>query len=257
MDLTDEQWEALKPIIPVPPRRADGRGRPWRDPRAVLHGISGSCGLGHNGRICPRAIRRIKPVTAGSNTGSAPASSSGSCRPWPQTCGSAVSWISPSASSTAPSWWPIKGTPGGKDKRGKGTKVMAMADRAGLPLAVHVAAASPHEVTLVEPTLAACVVDARPEHLIRDKAYDSDLRDERLAEEGIELIAPHRSNRQKPKTQDGRPSRRYKRRGKVERLFAWLPNFRRILVRHEYYAENYRGFVQLGCTIILLMVFMR
>jgi transposase len=39
MDLTDEQWEVLNPIIPIPPRRADGRGRPWRDPRAVLNGI--------------------------------------------------------------------------------------------------------------------------------------------------------------------------------------------------------------------------
>jgi transposase len=39
MDLTDEQWEVLKPVIPVPPRRPDGRGRPWRDPRAVLNGI--------------------------------------------------------------------------------------------------------------------------------------------------------------------------------------------------------------------------
>jgi transposase len=96
------------------------------------------------------------------------------------------------------------------------------------------------------------VVDARPEHLIGDKAYDSDPLDARLAEQGIELIAPHRSNRKKPKTQDGRPLRRYKRRWKVERLFAWLHHFRRILVRHEYYAENYLGFVRLGCTIILL-----
>ena len=39
MDLTDEQGDVLKPIIPVPPRRPDGRGRPWRDARAVLNGI--------------------------------------------------------------------------------------------------------------------------------------------------------------------------------------------------------------------------
>ncbi len=39
MDLTDEQWEVLEPLIPVPPRRADGKGRPWRDPRDVLNGI--------------------------------------------------------------------------------------------------------------------------------------------------------------------------------------------------------------------------
>jgi transposase len=96
------------------------------------------------------------------------------------------------------------------------------------------------------------VVDDRPEHLIGDKAYDSDPLDERLASQGIELIAPHRANRKKAKTQDGRPLRRYKRRWKVERLFAWLQNFRRVLVRHEYHAENYLGFVQLGCMVILL-----
>ena len=39
MDLTDEQWEILEPLIPDPPRRADGKGRPWRDPRDVLDGI--------------------------------------------------------------------------------------------------------------------------------------------------------------------------------------------------------------------------
>ena len=39
MDLTDKQWEALQPLIPDPPRREDGRGRPWRDPRDVLNGI--------------------------------------------------------------------------------------------------------------------------------------------------------------------------------------------------------------------------
>ena len=39
MDLTDEQWSILRPLIPEPPRRPDGRGRPWRDCREVLNGI--------------------------------------------------------------------------------------------------------------------------------------------------------------------------------------------------------------------------
>jgi transposase len=39
MDLTDEQGDVLKPRMPVPPRRAAGRGRPWREPRAVLNGM--------------------------------------------------------------------------------------------------------------------------------------------------------------------------------------------------------------------------
>jgi hypothetical protein len=39
MDLTDEQWTVLEPLIGEMPRRADGRGRPWRSSREVLNGI--------------------------------------------------------------------------------------------------------------------------------------------------------------------------------------------------------------------------
>jgi transposase len=39
MDLTDEQWAVLDPLIGEIPRRADGRGRPWRNSREVLNGI--------------------------------------------------------------------------------------------------------------------------------------------------------------------------------------------------------------------------
>jgi transposase len=38
-ELTDEQWTIIHPLIPEPPRRPDGRGRPWREARAVLNGI--------------------------------------------------------------------------------------------------------------------------------------------------------------------------------------------------------------------------
>ncbi len=39
---------------------------------------------------------------------------------------------------------------------------------------------------------------------------------------------------------------------KIERLFAWLGNFRRLVVRYERRMENYLGLVRLGCTVILL-----
>ena len=39
MDLTDEQWKVLEPLVGELPRRADGRGRPWRSSRDVLNGI--------------------------------------------------------------------------------------------------------------------------------------------------------------------------------------------------------------------------
>jgi transposase len=140
----------------------------------------------------------------------------------------------------------------GKTKQGKGTKIMAVADRAGLPVAIHVASASPHEVTLAEPTLAHRFTRARPPRLIGDRAYDSDPLDVRLRAQGIELIAPHRRNRKTPPTQDGRPLRRYRRRWKIERLNAWLQHSRRVLVRHEDHLDNFRGFVLLACMLILL-----
>lgn len=140
----------------------------------------------------------------------------------------------------------------GATKRGKGTKLMAVADRFGLPLAACTASASPHEVTLVAPTLDSRFVDALPRRLIGDRAYDADPLDAALAALGIEMIAPHRRGRVRPKTQDGRPLRRYRRRWKIERLFAWLGNFRRLVVRYERYALNYLGFVQLAYILILL-----
>ena len=131
---------------------------------------------------------------------------------------------------------------------------MAVADRNGLPVAIHVASASPHEVTLVQDTVEGRFVADTPERLIGDKAYDSDPLDDQLMREGgIEMIAPHRRNRRpERKTQDGRPLRRYVRRWKVERMFAWFYNFRRLVVRWEYHAENYLGFLHLACAVILL-----
>ena len=140
----------------------------------------------------------------------------------------------------------------GKTKRGKGTKIMGIADGAGLPLALRTESASPAEVKLVAATLEARVVRDVPERLIGDKAYDSDALDQQLMNEyGTELIAPNKVNSRVP-TQDGRPLRRYARRWKIERLFAWLFNFRRLVVRYEYHAENFQGLVHLGAALILL-----
>jgi transposase len=129
---------------------------------------------------------------------------------------------------------------------------MAMADRSGLPLAAHVASASPHEVKLLEETVDRRFIEELPERLIGDKGYDSDPLDGTMARQGIELIAPHRENRKRPPTQDGRPLRRYRRRWKMERLFAWLNKFRRLVVRYEYHVQNFLAFVHLGCALILL-----
>jgi transposase len=103
------------------------------------------------------------------------------------------------------------------------------------------------------------MIEAKPENLIGDRAYDSDPLDEELRRDGIEMIAPHRSNRRKPGTQDRRRLSRYMRRWLVTRFFAWIQWRiqwqRRILVRWEYHARNFLGFVQLACLIVLFKRF--
>lgn len=143
----------------------------------------------------------------------------------------------------------------GPTKRGKGVKIMGIVDRHGLPLAVSTHAANHHEVTLVQLSFDFYMIEAKPENLIGDRAYDSDKLDEELKKEGVEMISPHRKNRKKPPTQDRRRLRRYERRWLVERFFAWIQWQRRLLVRWEYYAENFLGFVQLASISILLKQF--
>ena len=128
---------------------------------------------------------------------------------------------------------------------------MAICDGHGLPLAVHVASASPYEPHLVPATLDARFLPELPARLIGDRGYDSDALDATLqARYGIEMIARHRRGRRR--TQDGRPLRRTKRRWKIERLFAWLHNSRRLVTRWEYHVENFLGMLHLACARILL-----
>lgn len=128
------------------------------------------------------------------------------------------------------------------------------------PLGIHLDSASPAEVKLAEVTLQTVKVSGlgagrprtRPERIVADKAYDSDPLRQRLGKRGIELIAPHRSNRAKPPTQDGRSLRRYARRWIVERTNAWLQNFRRLVVRYERSALIFLGLIHMACALIAL-----
>lgn len=149
----------------------------------------------------------------------------------------------------------------GKTKRGKGTKWMVVVDGRGLPLGNYLHSASPAEVKLAETTLATIRV-ARSHHagtprqkplrVIADKAYDSDPLRKRLRQRGIELVCPHKKNRVRPATQDGRALRRYKRRWIVERTNAWLGNFRRLVVRYDRSLTIYGAFFHIACFMIVL-----
>ena len=145
-----------------------------------------------------------------------------------------------------------RGADVGKTKRGKGTKILLMVDGRGLPISAFVESAQTAEVHTVETLVDVQVGGPRPQRLIYDKAADADWLRERLAERGIELICPHRSNRKRPSRQDGRALRRYRHRWIVERTISWLFHSRRLLVRHEYYPHLFQGFVTLACLLIVL-----
>ena len=94
-----------------------------------------------------------------------------------------------------------------------------------------------------------------PDYVVADRGYDADWLRDALEERGMELVCPHRRGRKRPSRQDGRTLRRYKRRWIVERTFAWLGNFRRLLVRHERYINMFRAFVHVACILIALRQF--
>ncbi|MBI4459652.1 MAG: transposase, partial [Acidobacteria bacterium] len=129
---------------------------------------------------------------------------------------------------------------------------------AGKLLSFALCGIAPAEVRLAETTLAAIRVPTRgrprpkPARVIADKGYDSDPLRERLARRHIDRIAPHCSNRRKPPTQDGRSLRRYRRRWIVERIFAWLGNYRRLTVRWDRSLTSYNAFFHIACFRIVL-----
>jgi transposase len=132
---------------------------------------------------------------------------------------------------------------------------MVLADGAGTPLGVLVEAVTPAEVTLLRSTLQQApwdLLEAQPERLILDRAYDSNQVREDLAACGIEPIVPARKNNRAATHQDGRKLRRYKKRWKIERTNAWLQNFRRVVVRYERLTANYLALVHLACALITL-----
>jgi len=92
----------------------------------------------------------------------------------------------------------------------------------------------------------------KPRRIIADKAYDCDSFRLAMFVRGIEVIAPHRRNRTRRQLQDGRPPRRYRHRWKVERTFAWLQNYRRLVVRWDRTAKMFQAFLHVACLMITL-----
>jgi transposase len=133
---------------------------------------------------------------------------------------------------------------------------MLLVDAHGIPLSIDTESANVNEVRLIERLVDnRLVTEHQPERLIYDKACDSNPLRDRMQLQGIDFICPTRKNRKYGPMPDKRKLRRYKRRWIVERTISWLHNFRRTVVRWEYYAHLFKAFVQLAAITIVLKRF--
>jgi transposase len=143
---------------------------------------------------------------------------------------------------------------------------MLVTEGNGIPIGLLIESATPHEVKLAEATLATVRVAqrrgrprTRPRELVADKAYDSRKFRSWLRRRGIKATIPHFERRQRKKPKRGRPfapvGAGYRSRWKIERAFAHLQNFRRLLVRYERHVQVFRGFCLIACLLIALRHF--
>jgi transposase len=151
----------------------------------------------------------------------------------------------------------------GRTPRGKGSKWMVVVDGQGIPLGIHVTSARPAEVKLVDATLNTIRVPRRgpgrprqkPTRLIADRGYDSDPLRDALSRRGITPIIPYRNWNLRRRYDDGRRLRRYRHRWIIERTFAWLGHYRRLLVRHERFTSMYLSLLYFAAALIALRRF--
>ena len=149
----------------------------------------------------------------------------------------------------------------GKTKRGKGTKLMVLADGTGTPLGICVGAASPAGVKLLARTLDSVEVRRRrggrrrphkPERLIADRGYGSDPARALPVSRDIGPIIRKRKNNRVATRRDGRKLRRYERRWVIERTNPWPRNSRRLVARYERKVKNFEALAHPACALVTL-----
>jgi len=151
----------------------------------------------------------------------------------------------------------------GLTKKGKGAKWMLVVDGNGLPLGFHLDSANVAEVKLAEQTLDTIRVarpqgrpKRRPKKLVADRGYDSNAFRAALRRRGIRMCIPPKRRPAKWRAKRGRPvvarKEDYRLRYTVERSFAWLGNFRRLLIRWEHLSDVYQGFFTVAVLLVCL-----
>ena len=136
------------------------------------------------------------------------------------------------------------------DRARNGSKHHLLVDATGIPLAWTLTGGNRHDVTqlvpLVErvPSVRGTVgrPRRRPERILADRGYDYDKHRRELRRRGIASEIARRN------TEHGSGLGRA--RWVIERTFAWLHHFKRLLVRYDRHAEIHEAFLAIGCCLV-------
>ena len=254
-DLTDGQWAVMQPLLPPHARR----GRPRADDRRTINGILWVLRTGARWADLPRRYGASSTCHARLQRWQREGIWEGLWRLLLSRLDvqRRLDWQRGHLDGT---FIPAKkgGDAVGLTRRGKGTKLMAVVDGQGVPLGLLVDSAQRAEIRLAELTLATIHVPqrrgrpkTRPRELVADKAYDSQAFRERLRCRGIRPCIPHRRGK-RPRRGPKPDLVGYRERWHVERTFAWLGSFRRVLVRYERSSALYLAFVTLAAIVVCL-----
>lgn len=256
--LTDQQWAFIQPLLPPPART----GRPRANDRRTIEGILYILITGSRWQDLPRDFgapttvwRRLKRWSA--------------MGIWERIWRAALTELDRqdmldwSMAFLDGSFAPARkgGDKVGLTRKGKGTKWMLVVDRNGLPLGFHLDSANTAEVKLAEQTLDTIRVarprgrpKRRPQKLVADRGYDSSTFRTALRRRGVRMCIPPKRRPAKWRAKRGRPvvarKEDYRQRYIVERSFAWLGNFRRLLIRWESLFAVYRGFFAVAVMLV-------
>ncbi|HEV2300541.1 MAG TPA: IS5 family transposase, partial [Stellaceae bacterium] len=134
----------------------------------------------------------------------------------------------------------------GRSRGGMSTKIHALVDALGKPLAFLLTPGQAHDLTGAD----ALLPQMAAELLIADRAFDADARVlEPLAAAGKSAVIPPRPNRLEPRQFD---RELYKERHLIENFFCKLKQFRAIATRYDKTARNFLAAVHLAAAIIWL-----
>jgi transposase len=133
----------------------------------------------------------------------------------------------------------------GRSRGGFSTKIHVAVDGLGKPTTIVLSPGQDHDVTKAPDLLRG----SQAETVIADKAYDSMPLIAQIEAQGATPVIPPRKNRNEQREYDHED---YKKRNVVERFINVLKQSRRVATRYEKTARNFLGFVLLASTLLML-----